>query len=182
MIYLKMLFRTIINSTMILFLYLLIQPPSPKIKIPQNSNVNELKTNFQDGVDSVYNAVVAKGSTPASKSLSDVIEAINNIQVKGNYGIKKLLSYPGYTKFNSIIADRDYIAVIFMFTSPNNGVVWKNNSICSSGTLLENQWFLHDQTGINQTNNYLGVKIYTYVPKGATIAVQMGTVYGVYES
>lgn len=33
-----MLFRTIVNSTKILFLYPLIQPPSPKIKIPQNSN------------------------------------------------------------------------------------------------------------------------------------------------
>ena len=36
-----MLFRSIVNSTMILFLYLLIQPPSPKIKIPQNSNLEE---------------------------------------------------------------------------------------------------------------------------------------------
>ena len=40
-----MLFRTIVNSTKILFLYLLIQPPSPKIKILQNSNVNKLESN-----------------------------------------------------------------------------------------------------------------------------------------
>ena len=75
-----MLFRTIVNSTKILFIYLLIQPPSPKIKIPQNSN---LKANFQAGVDSIYDACVAKGSTPASKSLSDVVEGINNITTKG---------------------------------------------------------------------------------------------------
>ena len=79
-----MLFRSIVNSTKLLFLYLLIQPPSPKIKIPQNSNVNsnvdQLKINFQVGVDSIYDACVAKGSTPASKSLSDVVSGINNIE------------------------------------------------------------------------------------------------------
>ena len=42
-----------------------------------NSN---LKANFQAGVDSIYDACVAKGSTPASKSLSDVVAGINNIQ------------------------------------------------------------------------------------------------------
>ena len=38
-----MLFRTIVNSTKILFLYLLIRPPSPKIKIPQNSNLGGIR-------------------------------------------------------------------------------------------------------------------------------------------
>lgn len=42
--------------------------------------IEELQTNFQDGVDDIYDAVVAKGTTPASKSLSDVIDGINNIQ------------------------------------------------------------------------------------------------------
>lgn len=41
-----------------------------------NSN---LQSSFQAGVDSVYNAVKAKGTTPASKSLSDVVKGINNI-------------------------------------------------------------------------------------------------------
>ena len=93
-----MLFRTIINSTKILFLYLLIQPPSPKIKIPQNSN---LKANFQAGVDSIYDACVAKGSTPASKSLSDVVAGINNIQT----GVSNISCSPIYnngTQDNSI--------------------------------------------------------------------------------
>ncbi len=38
--------------------------------------IKELEANFQDGVDAVYDAVVAKGSTPASHSLSDIIAAI----------------------------------------------------------------------------------------------------------
>jgi hypothetical protein len=50
--------------------------------------IETLQTNFQDGVDDVYDAVVAKGSTPASKSLSDVIDAINNIQGDSHHIIK----------------------------------------------------------------------------------------------
>jgi len=46
------------------------------------TEVNTLKENFQVGVDAVYDAVVAKGSTPASKSLSDVIEGINGIRTR----------------------------------------------------------------------------------------------------
>ena len=40
---------------------------------------SNMQTNFQAGVNSVYNAVVAKGVTPASTSLSDVITGIGNI-------------------------------------------------------------------------------------------------------
>ena len=41
-----------------------------------SSAVATLQANFQDGVDAVYNACVRKGSTPASHSLADVIDAI----------------------------------------------------------------------------------------------------------
>ena len=45
-----------------------------------------LQSNFQAGVDAVYDACDAKGSTPASHSLSDVVTAIGDIQTGGNYG------------------------------------------------------------------------------------------------
>lgn len=45
--------------------------------------VDTLEANFQDGVDSIYNACVDKGSTPASHSLADVIQAIENISGGG---------------------------------------------------------------------------------------------------
>lgn len=44
------------------------------------SAINEIIANFQDGVDDVYDAVVAKGTTPASKSLSDVVQGIADIE------------------------------------------------------------------------------------------------------
>ena len=47
--------------------------------IALTSDISALQSNFQAGVNSVYNAVVARGVTPASKSLSDVVTGINNI-------------------------------------------------------------------------------------------------------
>ena len=46
--------------------------------------IDELVVNFQAGVDDCYDACVAKGSTPASHSLSDVVTAIGNISGGGS--------------------------------------------------------------------------------------------------
>ena len=47
-----------------------------------NETIPNLQQNFQAGVNSIYDAVVAKGVTPASKSLSDVVAGINAIETK----------------------------------------------------------------------------------------------------
>lgn len=74
------------------------QVASAKALSELNSN---LKSNFQAGVDSIYNAVVAKGSTPASKSLSDVVAGINNIQTEvSNISCSQI--YSNVTHDNSI--------------------------------------------------------------------------------
>ena len=43
------------------------------------SELDKLKTNFQDGVDTVYDAVVAKGTTPVDKTPSEIAIAISKI-------------------------------------------------------------------------------------------------------
>ena len=48
--------------------------------------VSTLQSNFQDGVDSIYNACVSKGSTPASHSLTDVVNGILAIPTGGGGG------------------------------------------------------------------------------------------------
>ena len=63
------------------------QPVRNSVKAITSGGVFSLKEtlqqNFQAGVDSIYDAVVAKGSTPASKSLSDVIQGIEDIPTGG---------------------------------------------------------------------------------------------------
>ena len=73
LVYLKMLFRTIVNSTKILFLYLLIQPPSPKIKIPQNSNVKELESNVTLSFGGVTFGIDADGNYGYKKEGEDIV-------------------------------------------------------------------------------------------------------------
>lgn len=41
-------------------------------------SLNSLKSNFQAGVDSVYNACASVGATPASKNLTDICNAVKN--------------------------------------------------------------------------------------------------------
>ena len=43
------------------------------------SQLNEMKQNFQDGVDTVYDAVIAKGTTPVDKTPSEIAIAISKL-------------------------------------------------------------------------------------------------------
>lgn len=74
--------------------------------------LDEIVSNFQDGVDDVYDACVAKGSTPASHSLSDVIAAIGAIQTGGNM----INLYTG-------IGDTSDLNASDSFTISNNGLL-----------------------------------------------------------
>ena len=47
-----------------------------------NDIINTMKTNFEDGVNTIYNAVVAKGVTPLDKSPSNVAKAIESLVIK----------------------------------------------------------------------------------------------------
>ena len=47
-----------------------------------NDTINTMKTNFEDGVNTIYNAVVAKGVTPSDKSPSNVAKAIESLVIK----------------------------------------------------------------------------------------------------
>lgn len=49
------------------------------IKTYVDGQVTTLQTSFQNGVDSIYNAIVAQGTTPTSKSLSDVTTGIGTM-------------------------------------------------------------------------------------------------------
>ena len=48
-------------------------------QVAYQSDITTLQSNFQAGVDSVYDAIVAEGTTPASKSLSDVVSGITTM-------------------------------------------------------------------------------------------------------
>ena len=54
-----------------------------RIRCATPEDIEQLQANFQDGVDSIYDACVTKGSTPESHALSDVVDGILSIETKG---------------------------------------------------------------------------------------------------
>ena len=59
---------------------------------------------------------------------------------------------------------------------------WKDRCSCSGGSLVQNTYFVHNETGYGGYDSYLGVRIYINIPKDSYVSNFMGTVYGIYES
>lgn len=71
---------------MILFLYLLIQPPSPKIKIPQNSNFYSVGSEYvKDGKALIVNALTNQGVSCTTDNtfleLANKIDAMDTTKI-----------------------------------------------------------------------------------------------------
>ena len=64
-----------------------------------NTTINEMKTNFQDGVNTIYDSVVARGVTPTDKSPSSIVEALD--KTFNNSILIKEYSSDGLKTFNN---------------------------------------------------------------------------------
>lgn len=76
------------------------------------TDIATLQSNFQDGVDAIYDACVAKGSTPASQSLSDVVQGIMDIPQSGGGG--DTITYVSAT--SEYIINQDYEVSTYLLT------------------------------------------------------------------
>lgn len=54
-----------------------------KGKVDVGAMLTQLQTNFQDNVNTLYNAFVAKGVTPAAKTVSAIVTAVTTLYNKG---------------------------------------------------------------------------------------------------
>ena len=82
-----------------------------------------MKSNFQDGVDTLYNACISAGQTPIDKSPSSIAEAIKAIKASGqNYyrlRVQNIDVNTDRSQANGWIYDA--VRVIFDFSSTNTG-------------------------------------------------------------
>ena len=46
-------------------------------------NISEMKVTFQDGVDTIYNAIVAQGVTPTESTPSAIANSVGDVRAKG---------------------------------------------------------------------------------------------------
>lgn len=123
-------------------------------KLATEDDISELQSNFQAGVDGVYNALNAKGLTPSSKSLSDVVSKINSMQT-----VATVLGNASGTKSHTFanVKNGDYIIFLpyqysrscvpsiipntltkvrdFVYSSYTMGVLYKANADISSLSL-----------------------------------------------
>ena len=59
-----------------------------------NDSLEQMKVSFQDGCNAIYNAVVAKGVTPKSKSPADLATAISGITTDVKHSVyAKIINY-----------------------------------------------------------------------------------------
>ena len=107
------------------------------------TKTDNMKASFQAGVDGIYNAITAQGTTPASKSQSDVQAAISTLS-NSSYN----RGYTNGIRFNNLIdtnstsftADRNCIvigiAVSQNTNSTDNGKQYPNNGFNTNGEIL----------------------------------------------
>ena len=133
-----------------------------------NSTKSSLQTSFQAGVDGIYNAITAQGTTPASKSQGDVKNAIGtlatskynqgkndvSLSVSGSYvnasnGKSARVDYKGQyyrNEGNNVGLAGDY----FHATFPegyygSEGQAWAPEIRVPVGTMNSNGWYDQDQ-------------------------------------
>ena len=86
-------------------------------------DIDKLRQDFQAGVDSIYDAVVAEGATPDSKALSDVVAAIGTLgdcKITVNYKLHSEMSKE-YGSGGSVV-DRADANGSFTITIENNQI------------------------------------------------------------
>lgn len=95
------------------------------------TEVDDLKRNFQAGVDAVYNAVVAKGTTPASKSLSDIVAAIGRIETATIH--TATYTFPGDTGGTKDLGEKHNYRYVNATNVYNKGINDATGSVSTGG-------------------------------------------------
>lgn len=106
------------------------------VKNAINDGLEEIKESFQDGVDSIYNALASLGATPDSKDLGDVVSAIAVSGLKRviylGEGTSFTVTSAMYDKYDELTADNFIVEPISDESAQNKkyaDVFWKAKGV-----------------------------------------------------
>ena len=94
----------------------------------ENTTINQMKQSFQDGVDSIYNALVGQGTTPSGKTPADLVAGIGSIGGKvsdeiGGYAEEYHVGAESTVIQNpALIAPKGSYVISFCLKTANYGV------------------------------------------------------------
>ena len=95
----------------------------------ENTTISEMRQSFQDGVDSIYNAIVGQGTTPSGKTPADLVNAIKNTSVS----VKLPITLREYFAPASNVTPPTSNQVTFTLTITNREVTVSGTTSVSAG-------------------------------------------------
>jgi hypothetical protein len=87
------------------------------------------KKKYTDLQNAIYNALVAKGITPASKSQSDLVNAINNARINPTYSVPICLG----TRLAYNNSPRTPVTRWYTLTVSPGGSTWSPKTVIGTG-------------------------------------------------
>ena len=86
----------------------------PLRKDTYDADMNRMNTKYNIGINAVYDEIVGKGVTPASKSVTDICQAISDISTGGTYMTKEIsedgiyyATDDGVDGYNIVVVSKD---------------------------------------------------------------------------
>lgn len=139
--------------------------------------IQEMKTSFQDGVDQIYNAVVARGGTPSASTPSAIATAVNNLPNVNTGTYTFAVNDTGSTKDMGEANANRYVNAENVYTKGKadaEAVTW------TSGTLtLTIETFISDSLQASAKYDATNAKSIQFgtIPSGTTVKVNFQTGY-----
>ena len=139
-----------------------------------SEDIADMKVNFQDGVDTIYDAIVAQGVTPSASTPSALAEGIGDVRSEGRKDVGntftlKGIQYAGGALDTNVNVDNNHYLLLFQNVVGNSSTSYV--SISSGATQIGT-----DIIEYNSTSNITSI-VSLYKTTASSITIHKTAVY-----